>query len=187
MKTSAPVLFAVAGLAVGLAAGMMLGGDEAPEDVGPVADGSTAASSSQSEIDALRAELETARRDASVAEKELEEARDRAVAASERAAEEAAAEDAAAAAAEEVVKEADDRDPSKHPIAIDGYDESLAKVDWSTVGPNMKAMVPIIQRITGALSKGESPQPEDVGAVQKHNGPLVAAALTVGDGIPGTG
>jgi hypothetical protein len=78
--------------------------------------------------------------------------------------------------------------PSKKPrFPYETYQAALAGVDWSSVGSNMKAMVPLLQEFSESMRKGEEMSPEMVGKIQQHNGPLVTVALQVMGKIPGSG
>jgi RNA polymerase sigma-70 factor (ECF subfamily) len=67
------------------------------------------------------------------------------------------------------------------------YDAVLKDVDWSKVGSSMSSMIPLLKDLTERARKGEEPDPESIGKIQQFNGPLVGAALKLGDRIPGTG
>ncbi len=65
------------------------------------------------------------------------------------------------------------------------YDEHLAAVNWNDVGKHVSAMAPLLSEIFEAVSKGEQPSPEAIGGIQQHNGPLVTAAMTLHNKLPG--
>jgi hypothetical protein len=67
------------------------------------------------------------------------------------------------------------------------YDGVLAKVDWKTVGTNMREMLDLIRGLAPLLEKGEKPPAKTAGRIQELNGALVSAALAIGDKLPGTG
>ncbi len=67
------------------------------------------------------------------------------------------------------------------------WDGVLADVDWKALGTNMSRMAPLIDRVIGALGKGEPAPTEAVIEIQKLNQPLVLAALKASRKVPGTG
>jgi hypothetical protein len=70
--------------------------------------------------------------------------------------------------------------PPKH--LIRGHEEALAAVDWSVVGKNLAAMMPVASRLAAAMEKpGSIPPPDLIGRLGELNGPLVAAAIKVRD------
>lgn len=72
--------------------------------------------------------------------------------------------------------------------ADDVVQTAITNVDWIAIADSMSGMVPIANRIAGAILEGVPPAPEDIGNAQKRNGPLVGAAITLNRaGVPGTG
>ncbi len=62
----------------------------------------------------------------------------------------------------------------------EGVAEALADVDWEVIATSMSNMPPLIDELAAALADGR-PQnelpAETIGAIQRHNGPLVAAGM----------
>lgn len=65
------------------------------------------------------------------------------------------------------------------------YDEHLATVNWTEVGGNVGAMAPLLAQLMDGIEKGQSPSPEVVGSIQRHNGPLVTVAMKLHGKLPG--
>jgi RNA polymerase sigma-70 factor (ECF subfamily) len=63
----------------------------------------------------------------------------------------------------------------------------LSDVDWKSVGDNLNAMTPLCESVMSKLKKDGDLPGDDLGKLQQHNGPLVAAALKVMKDLPGTG
>ena len=75
----------------------------------------------------------------------------------------------------------------KGPRFAFGQYGKLAEVDWTTVGENLNAMTPLCDSVAKKLAAGGDLPGEDIGRIQQHNGPLVAAAVKVMKELPGTG
>ncbi len=69
----------------------------------------------------------------------------------------------------------------------DLHDGALASVDFSLIGRNLKEMGPLVAEIARAITTGTPVAPGTIGRIQQLNGPLVEAALSLGDSVPGTG
>ena len=68
------------------------------------------------------------------------------------------------------------------------FAEVLGKIDWATMGTNMKDMVPLIETLAEQLAAGESPDLALAGQIQRLNGDLLAIAQVIMEGeVPGTG
>jgi RNA polymerase sigma-70 factor (ECF subfamily) len=75
----------------------------------------------------------------------------------------------------------------KGPRFAFGQFGKLAEVDWKSVGENLNAIAPLAGDVMTKLKKdGEMPG-DEIGKLQQHNGPLVAAAVKVMKDLPGTG
>ncbi len=92
--------------------------------------------------------------------------------------------------AEETPVKTDEEKDGNIAVAFDDprFQETLAKIDWATVGANMKDMVPLIAKIAEGMAKGEQMDLAMQGELQKLNGDLMKAAQIIVDGkIPGAG
>lgn len=76
---------------------------------------------------------------------------------------------------------------AKGPRFAFGEFGKLADVDWKSVGDNLSAMAPLCDDVMKKLNKGGELPGEELGKIQQHNGPLVAAAVKVMRELPGTG
>lgn len=90
----------------------------------------------------------------------------------------------AAAAAVVPLRDPGDTGPA---VPFEEFQEAFAAVDWrGQMGENIAALVPHIESLVDSLSKGEQPTPDAMGGVQRHNGPLLTAAMTLNNaGVPG--
>ncbi len=62
----------------------------------------------------------------------------------------------------------------------EGLEEALADIDWDVVGTSMSSMPPLISELAAALADGRAKSDlpaETIGAIQRHNGPILAAAM----------
>ncbi len=71
-----------------------------------------------------------------------------------------------------------------------GLEEALAGIDWEVVATSMSNLPPLIDELAGALAEGRSKSelpPETIGAIQHHNGPILAVAMKLAQsGLAGT-
>jgi len=185
MKTMGLVVTAVVAGALGAAAGYWLSGNEgkpvAPPthpDAGKKAAEERArwADARSKEMEALREELAAATKKADVAETALTEARNSLEILKASAAKAPA--DPAAPAREKPAA------PTRFLFA--GYEEVLKEVDWDTIGTNMSAMLPLMAELGKSAREGGELNPESLGKIQQHNGPLLSAALKFRDRLPGS-
>jgi len=72
-------------------------------------------------------------------------------------------------------------------FSFPGYEEVLGEVDWKVVGASMSALIPLLRDLPKETEGGRAPDPGFLGKIQQHNGPLVQAALKIGERIPGEG
>jgi len=132
------------------------------------------------ELGALRAELESARKRA------REEGTRREEAEATQARLEAEIESLRAAATKGTTPDA--------PVVAKGVRYPYAKhagvlesIDWDVAGDAVAHITALLKELTDAQAAGK-PMPPSVGAIQRYNGPLVTAALTAQQGgMPGTG
>jgi hypothetical protein len=66
--------------------------------------------------------------------------------------------------------------PTAPQIRIPAHDESLAEIDWGSVGNSVWKMRPLMDSLGESTARGDSYPPE-LGQVVVHNGQLVVAAL----------
>jgi hypothetical protein len=72
-------------------------------------------------------------------------------------------------------------------FALGEYEAVLRDLDWRTIGGNMQQMVPLLEALARGIAEGKPLDGEGLGRIQQLNGPLVTAALKIGDRIPGSG
>jgi RNA polymerase sigma factor (sigma-70 family) len=196
MKAGGVVAIAIVAVAVGVAAGAkLLGGPQQPPGPPPEVVAAKARaereslekSFEQSHEKALRAveaqrdeakrQAEQAKQEAANARKETEQA---------KAALAAAAPEGGSAGTGEGGRPAPK--PSSAPrFALGEYEGVLKELDWSKIGASMKSMVPLLRDLVDAARQGKPADVKALGRIQQLNAPLLEAALSIGDRIPGSG
>ncbi len=70
---------------------------------------------------------------------------------------------------------------SGHPaFRPEGLEDAMTDIDWDVVATSMSKMPALIDELAAALAEGRKQTdlpPETIGAIQRYNGPLVAAAM----------
>jgi hypothetical protein len=178
MNSGAAAGLAVVALGAGLGAGWMLAGKPAEQIiVAPPA--KETARTAGTDAEALRREVAQLKEAVASAEVRAKAAELRAEESVRLAAEAAAA--AAVSPTPATPTKAGATDAGARAILFQDFDPSLATTDWKSVGGNMSAMVPLLRELGIALLNGEELPPKVIGAIQQHNGPLVTAALSLGE------
>jgi RNA polymerase sigma factor (sigma-70 family) len=177
-----------AALALGLAAGWWVAKGKADENAATlqasIDEGTTRLESFQSEAagrdDRARRQAQEAEAKLRVSQKEVQDLK--------QALEETKAALAEAKAAPKPKVEAPAAAPApRGPRFEFGQYAKLGEVDWKSVGENLGAMAPLCDAIMKKFKAGDEFPGDEIGKLQQHNGPLVAAAVKVMKTVPGTG
>jgi len=184
MKPVTLILVAVVAAGIGLALGTVLDGGGGPssgsapsEDKGERAAIDTEIEQTRERIRLIQAETATITKEADRLEAENAELREKIASTRHRLAELEVPGEAETIA----VSDATGR------FFMDRYNGVLKKVDWKSVGSSMGEMSQLIKAIVPALARGEAPDMEKVGTIQKLNSNLLAAAVLVQQEVGGTG
>jgi RNA polymerase sigma factor (sigma-70 family) len=73
------------------------------------------------------------------------------------------------------------------PVSFPEYDEVLTKVEWKTVGTNMRQMLPLLSSLRESSRAGGKIDLAAAGRIQQLNGALVREAGKIHEALPGTG